>query len=164
MRYFTKGAFADDPWAGRQILTLADFLEQAAAGTPSAPIGLRLDPGVDVESIASYLSRLTLVAIAFPKFTDGRGYSMGWLLRRRLGYAGEMRAVGDVLFDEMQFMVRCGFDSFEIGDPATLKLLADGRRAATFDHFYQPGLEPEVPVGTRPWARRATTRGGGNPA
>ncbi len=164
MRYFTKGAFADDPWAGREILSLDDFRDRDVAGTLPRPIGLRLEPGIDVMSLAPHLSRLTLIAVAFPKFTDGRGYSIGWLLRRRLGYAGEMRAVGDVLFDEMQFMVRCGFDSFEIGDPATLKLLEDGRRTAAFQHFYQPGLEPEVPAGTRPWARRATTSGGGNPA
>ena len=93
--------------------------------------------------------------MAFPKFTDGRGYSMGWLLRTRFGYAGEMRAVGDVLFDEMQLMMRCGFDAFEIVDEQTLRLLGDGRRAAAFDRFYQPGLEPEVPVGTRSWARRS---------
>ena len=66
-----------------------------------------------------------------------------------------MRAVGDVLFDQMQLMVRCGFDSFEIVDPATLRLLKSGRRVATVDRFYQPGLEREVPVGTRPWARRS---------
>jgi uncharacterized protein (DUF934 family) len=163
MRYFTNGAFADDPWAGREVLTLAEFNEREAAGTLPQPLGLRLDPGVDVQSIAANLEQVKLIAIAFPKFTDGRGYSMGWLLRRRLGYEGEMRAVGDVLFDEMQFMVRCGFDAFEISDPSTLKLLSDGRRAAAFDHFYQPGLEPEVPAGTRPWARRAATRASGNP-
>ena len=165
MAYFTKGAFSVDPWETREMLVLTDFQERArgSAGTLPDPLGLRLDPGVAVEAIAPHLDRIALVAIAFPKFTDGRGYSMGWLLRRRLGFKGEMRAVGDVLFDEMQFMVRCGFDAFEITDPATMKLLSDGRRAA-FAHFYQPGLEPEVPVGTRSWARKAVAGGGGNPA
>ena len=167
MTYFAKGAFAADPWAGREILTLTEFRERESRDGLPDPLGVHLDPGVAVEAIAPHLDRIALVAIAFPKFTDGRGYSMGWLLRRRLGYKGEMRAVGDVLFDEMQFMVRCGFDSFDITDPATIKLLADGRRAA-FDHFYQPGLEPEIPAGTRPWARRAAMpasgSGGGNPA
>jgi len=161
MAYFTKGAFADDPWAGREILSLAEFREREGSALPE-PLGLRLDPGVAVDVVAPVLDRIALIAIAFPKFTDGRGYSMGWLLRKRLGYRGEMRAVGDVLFDEMQFMVRCGFDSFEIADAATLKLLSDGRRAAAFDHFYQPGLEPEIPAGTRPWARRAVSGPSGN--
>lgn len=154
MAYFTKGAFADDPWADRTILTLAEFREREGAVMPD-PLGLRLDPGVAVETLGKLVHQVALFSIAFPKFTDGRGYSMGWLLRRRLGYKGEMRAVGDVLFDEMQFMARCGFDAFEINDPATLKLLQDGRRAAAFNRFYQPGLEGEVPEGTRPWARRA---------
>ena len=96
-----------------------------------------------------------MIKIGFPKFTDGRGYSMGWLLRTRYGYKGEMRATGDVLYDEMQLMVRCGFDAFEIVDVETLRLLETGRRVASFDRFYQPGLEPEVPAGTRPWARRS---------
>ncbi len=153
MAYFTDGAFKADPWAGREILSLVEYRERRDGYLPE-PLGLRLDPGIAIETLAGDLGRFALIAVAFPKFTDGRGYSMGWLLRKRLGYAGEMRAVGDVLFDEMQFMVRCGFDSFEILDPATMKLLADGRRAATVAHFYQPGLEPEIPVGTRPWARR----------
>ena len=156
MAYFTKGAFADDPWNGREILTLAQYREREGAVMPD-PLGLRLEPGAPVESLGKLVQGVALIAIAFPKFTDGRGYSMGWLLRRRLGYKGEMRAVGDVLFDEMQLMMRCGFDAFEIADPATVKLLQDGRRAATFDRFYQPGLETEVPAGTRPWARRAAT-------
>ncbi len=155
MAYFTKGAFAQDEWAAREILTAADFKERQAGGLAlPSPLGLRLDPGFAVETLAGLLGGVALIVIAFPRFTDGRGYSMGWLLRTRLAYKGEMRATGDVLFDEMQLMVRCGFDSFDIVDPATLTLLEDGRRA-TFDRFYQPGLEPEVPVGTRPWARRS---------
>ena len=156
MAYFTRGAFSDDPWRTREILSLADFRDRGPDALPS-PLGLKLEPGASVEALASDIDKFTLIAISFPKFTDGRGYSMGWLLRRRFGYFGEMRAVGDVLFDEMQFMLRCGFDSFEISDAATLRLLQDGRRAAAFDRFYQPGLEKEVPVGTRPWARRAAS-------
>jgi uncharacterized protein (DUF934 family) len=152
MAYFVKGAFADDPWAGREILSVADLRERS--GDVPSPLGIRIDPGFAVESITDLLGTISLIEIAFPKFTDGRGYSMGWLLRSRLGYTGEMRAVGDILFDEMQFMSRCGFDSFEIVDPATLKLLRNGRRLDAFDRFYQPGLRSELPEGTRPWIRR----------
>lgn len=155
MAYFTKGAFARDAWADREILAVADYKERSENGIVlPAPLGLKLDPGFAVETLAGDLDGVALIVIGFPRFTDGRGYSMGWLLRTRLAYKGEMRATGDVLFDEMQLMVRCGFDSFDIVDPATLTLLEEGRRAA-FDRFYQPGLEPEVPVGTRPWARRS---------
>ena len=152
MAYFAEGVFAADPWARREILTLTEFQERR--DDLPLPLGLRLDPGSSLESIADALPAATLIAIAFPKFVDGRGYSMGWLLRSRYGYKGEMRATGDVLFDELQFMVRCGFDSFEITDPATLDLLRAGRGTSPFDRFYQPGLEREVPEGTRPWARR----------
>lgn len=154
MAYYTDGRFADDPWAGREIVSIADWQERQAGGSTLSP-GLRIEPGFDVEAAGLDLSGVELIAVSFPKFTDGRGYSMGWLLRRRLGYNGEMRAVGDVLFDQMQLMVRCGFDSFEIVDPATLRLLESGRSVATVDRFYQPGLEPEIPAGTRPWARRS---------
>ena len=161
MAYFKNGTFASDPWdqtlegdSRRSLMTLAEWQEHRAAGLPlPAHMGLALDPGFAVEELADHLGEIELITIAFPKFTDGRGYSMAWLLRSRLGYTGELRAVGDVLFDEMQFMVRCGFDAFEVVDPDTLRLLKEGRRGA-FDRFYQPGLEPEVPEGTRPWARR----------
>lgn len=155
MAYYKDGRFADDPWAGREIVPVADWQARRAGADLPSPLGLRFEPGFDVEAAALDLTGVELIAIAFPKFTDGRGYSMGWLLRRRLGYKGEMRAVGDVLFDQMQLMTRCGFDAFEIVDPATLRLLESGRGVATVDRFYQPGLDPEIPSGTRPWARRS---------
>ncbi len=161
MAFFAKGAFVEDPWEDREILTVPEWQERHG-GDLALPLAIRLDPGFAVETIAEDLEKIGLIKIAFPKFTDGRGYSMGWLLRSRYGYRGEMRAIGDILFDELQFMVRCGFDSFEIVDAETLRLLKDGRRTAAFDHFYQPGLEPEVPVGTRPWARRLAARPNGN--
>ncbi len=159
MAYFAKGVFAADPWARREILTVAELRERGDARP--TPLGLRLEPGCPVETIADALPAVTLVAIAFPKFVDGRGYSMGWLLRSRFGYEGEMRATGDVLFDELQFMTRCGFDSFEITDTATLDLLRAGRGPSAFNRFYQPGLEREIPEGTRPWARRLPPAGAG---
>ncbi len=159
MAYFKNGAFADDPFADTEILSGPEWLQRRCEALPSPDLSsrsaIRLDPGFDVEAITGGLDRVSLIKVAFPKFTDGRGYSMGWLLRARLGFTGEMRAIGDVLFDEMQLMMRCGFDAFEIKDVQTLRLLEDGRRASTFQRFYQPGLEPEMPAGTRPWARRS---------
>lgn len=155
MAFYANGRFADDPWTGREILLMAQWQDRRGDGRLPETFGLRLEPGVDIEKTGLELAGISLIEVLFPKFTDGRGYSMGWLLRRRLGYQGEMRAVGDVLFDQMQLMVRCGFDAFEIIDPATLRLLESGRSIATIDRFYQPGLEPEISAGTRPWARRS---------
>ena len=76
-------------------------------------------------------------------------------MRERHGFKGELRAIGEVLLDEMALMQRCGFSSFEVTDAPTLRALREGRlpkRAL----FYQPALGPrEAPAGTRPWLRRA---------
>ena len=78
--------------------------------------GVLLQPRDDPATIAGTLQRLALVAVNFPKFGDGRGYSSARLLRERYRFCGEVRAVGDVLRDQLLFMKRCGFDSFELRD------------------------------------------------
>ncbi|MCM2326814.1 MAG: DUF934 domain-containing protein [Lysobacter sp.] len=106
-------------WRARRVELLAR----------STPVGVRLEPGDEPAEIAPDLPRLALVAVHFPKFADGRGYSTASLLRRRHGYRGELRAVGDVLRDQIFHLQRCGFDSFQLRegtDPhAALPSLAD---------------------------------------
>ena len=93
MAYYTKGAFTDDPWADREIVPVAELVGRPAAETlPAAPLGVLIQPGFDVEAANLDLGAIGLIAMAFPKFTDGRGYSVGWLLRGRFGYRGELRA------------------------------------------------------------------------
>ena len=65
---------------------------------------------ISIEDIGPDLQHLALIAISFPKFTDGRAYSQARLIRGRLGFTGQLRATGDVLFDQLQLMTRCGFD------------------------------------------------------
>ena len=160
-----NGAFVDDPWraiaegedpppAGHVILPLDWWLqERDAFASSNAPIGLRIEPGTSIESFAQDLGRVSLIALAFPKFGDGRGFSTAALLRERYGFRGEIRAVGDVLLDQMQMMERCGFDAFEIKDPTVQRLLAE-RGAPAYARFYQPGAGAEAQTGPRPWARR----------
>ncbi|MBV1705828.1 MAG: DUF934 domain-containing protein [Hyphomicrobiales bacterium] len=159
MAIFTKGQFTGDDWhrlddadaaQDHALLTLAQWQarSQEFAGLT---IGILLEPGVRVEDVGD-LSRFSLIALDFPKYTDGRGFSMARQLRA-LGFAGEIRAVGNVLFDQLQLMARCGFDSFEITHDATLRLLESGRRP-DITTFYQPGLGAEAPAGTRPWIRK----------
>ena len=81
-------------------------------------IGVRLKSDQSPALIADDLGRLGLIALEFPKFTDGRAYSSARLLRERYGFRGEIRAVGNVLRDQLAFMVRCGFDAFELPDGA----------------------------------------------
>jgi len=82
----------------------------------SGRTGVVLEPHEDPATIASALGCVSLVAVRFPKFGDGRGYSIARLLRERHGYTGEVRAVGDVLRDQLLFMKRSGFDSFSLRD------------------------------------------------
>ena len=77
-------------------------------------IGLLLQPDDRVEDIAADLDYFVVIAINFPKFVDGRGYSTASLLRQRYKYQGELRAVGDVLHDQLFFMQRVGFDSYAL--------------------------------------------------
>ena len=83
-------------------------------GLDAACTGVWLGPDDDVAPLLPWLATLPLIAIRFPVFTDGRGYSLARLLRGRHGYAGELRAVGDVLRDQLYFLQRCGFDSFAL--------------------------------------------------
>jgi uncharacterized protein (DUF934 family) len=77
-------------------------------------VGVRLHPSDDIDTLLPELLALPLLAVEFPRFTDGRGYSLGRLLRDRHGYRGELRAVGNVLRDQLFYMHRCGFDAFEL--------------------------------------------------
>ncbi|MEK1942085.1 MAG: DUF934 domain-containing protein [Pseudomonas sp.] len=83
--------------------------------------GLLLSPDDDVESLHLAFAELPLIAIDFPSFRDGRGYSQAYLLRSRLGWQGELRAVGDVLRDQLSHMRQCGFDSFAVREDKSVE-------------------------------------------
>lgn len=108
------------------------------------PLGVWLGPTDDPADIAADLDDFTVIGVHFPKFTDGRGYSIARLLRERYGYDGELRAFGDIGRDQIFFLNRVGFDSF---------LLGAGRSAeealAAFDDFpeaYQAGADLPIPL------------------
>jgi uncharacterized protein (DUF934 family) len=84
-----------------------------SAPSPDSPV-IRLEPGDDPARIAGELARVSRVEVNFPKFGDGRGFSIAKLLRGRYGYRGELRAVGHITRDHLQFMERVGFDTFEL--------------------------------------------------
>jgi len=100
-----------------------------------------------VEDLAPHLARLRLIVLEFPKFSDGRAYSQARLLRGRLGYRGELRATGGVLQDQIAFMLRCGFDSFESEQPGFGEALAKAR--TLFSVVYQPAEDDQVPAALR---------------
>jgi len=100
-----------------------------------------------VEELAPHLGRLRLIILEFPKFSDGRAYSQARLLRGRMGYRGELRATGGVLQDQVAFMLRCGFDSFESEQPGFGDALARAR--TLFSVVYQPAEDDQVPAAHR---------------
>ena len=140
----------DVPAEGYVILTPEQWTALGASHT-GGPVGLTVAPATALDSLDT--ASFALLALSFPKFSDGRAYSLGHRLRSVYGFKGELRAIGDVLFDQLQLMMRCGFDTFEIRDPVTRALLDEGKRPDVA-RFYQPGFGAEVPVGTRPWVRR----------
>ena len=106
-------------------------------------VGVRLTADETPEALAYDLPRITVVALTFPKFRDGRAYSAARVLRETLKFTGEVRAVGDVLQEQIYFMVRCGFDAFVPADGATAQEVEAAARR--YRHVYQraaDGLEP----------------------
>lgn len=126
-------------WEAGSFVRLDDWLARDVADVETGPRALVLMPTEDPLSLAGHLDGLDLIAVEFAKFNDGRGYSIATLLRSRLGFKGEIRAVGDVLVDQLFAMARCGINSFALrGDQRE----EDARRAlATFPAVYQWGAD-----------------------
>jgi uncharacterized protein (DUF934 family) len=97
-----------------------------------------------VAELESWLGHLALIALVFPKFRDGRAYSQARLLRETYGFRGTLRATGDVLRDQFHFLVRAGFDSFEVKKPADAHVFAEV--LARYSVFYQPSADGRAPV------------------
>ena len=110
----------------------------------NAPLGIRLRSDQPPKLVLDDLDRFAVVALEFPKFGDGRAYSYARLLRERYGFRGELRAVGNVLRDQALFMLRCGFDAFEVAEDSAL----EGWRAALAEIsvFYQPTADGRSPA------------------
>ena len=90
------------------------------------------------------MNELPVIAVNFPKFSDGRGYSIGRLLRERFGYKNELRAIGDVLLDQLQFMKRCGFDAYVLRADKDINKAA--RCLNFFSQGYQAATDTEIPL------------------
>ena len=160
------GAFRHDTWVkaeadaalpeGPAILTKKRWLaERERLGHRNAPLGLLIEAGESIDDIAADLPRFALIALSFPKFRDGRAFSTARLLREKHGFAGELRAVGNVLSDLIPFMRRVGFDAFEVSHAPTRRALAEGRIPEVALH-YQPAAPGEAAsAGPRPWLRRS---------
>ena len=128
------GALPDD---GAILVSAARFLENPEAILNRKDrIGVTWPNNRDVDDLVPYLDRFAAVALVFPTFRDGRAYSQARLLRERFSYRGELRATGQVLRDQFVFMLRAGFDSFEVKKESDAEAFA--QTVKRYSVFYQP--------------------------
>jgi uncharacterized protein (DUF934 family) len=144
-----NGRVAKDEWSfvgdddllpptGKIVVSKARYLADGAQLVGrNDPVGVYLESGEPIGALENHLERIELIALRFPRYADGRNYSTARILRDRLGFRGRIRARGDVLRDQIGFMRRAGFDSFEISHAATLAALREGKAEAIRRH-YQP--------------------------
>lgn len=161
-RLWKNGQFVVDPWhvlpaesawpaAGHAIVDLARWRREkdqirALGGAAGVYVGMANDLDPASEDVAG----LQLLALAFPKFSDGRAYSQARRLREA-GFTGELRAVGDVLLDQLPLMLRAGFDAFEVTHVATIDAL-EAQALPAIDRVYQPAADGAS--GVRQWQPR----------
>ena len=129
------------------LLTLEQWHAVRDTWPAGLPTGVILENTVDVESLAGDLPRLSLVALQFPKWIDGRAYSQAHVLRARLRYAGEVRAIGDVLVDMLPLLHRTGFSAVHLG--ADQKEASARRALAIVTDHYQGDVVQTRPLFSR---------------
>jgi uncharacterized protein (DUF934 family) len=165
MPLWRREGFVEDKWAflgdespvpteGAIVVSLKCWLgERDTLSTRSGPVGVAVEAGADAQAHLPDLADRPLVALAFDKFADGRSFSYARILRDRLRFGGELRAIGDVLIDEIPLMLRCGFDSFDVTNAPALRALEAGRLPGSPLHYQPSSAHDEARGGTRPWLR-----------
>ena len=134
-------SFRDGEVGQEPAVTVEAFTGQTNA------TAVRIEPGDDARALLPHIDQLSLIEVNFPVYGDGRGYSAARILREA-GYAGELRAVGDVLVDQLSHMRRCGFDSFAPNQPINADAAA--RAFATWPEVYQKTVDGRPAI----WAKR----------
>jgi uncharacterized protein (DUF934 family) len=160
-RLIKNGAVVDDRWTllseayslsdvpdeGAVIVPLVLWLAERRELRARGDVGVLLAPDEDPSTLADDAATLPVIAVDFPQFTDGRGYSIARLLRERYRFHGELRAVGDVLRDQLYLMAECGFDAFAVREDRDPQAALTGLR--DFDGLYAPTARTP-----QPWFRR----------
>ena len=130
--------------AGKIMVPLKVWQAQRTKLEDRAELGVWLASNERPEELKGEVEKFDVIAVDFPKFADGRGYSIAYNLRARLGYVGELRAIGDVLRDQMFYMQRVGFDAFA---PRPDKNIHDALKGLTdFSETYQTSLDQKLPL------------------
>jgi uncharacterized protein (DUF934 family) len=110
----------------------------------SGGLGIWLSGADDSADIAKDFAHFGVIAVHFPSFTDGRGYSTGRLLRQRYGWTGELRAIGDVQRDQLFDLTRCGFDAFDLRAGENIDVALEA--FSDFSEAYQASVERPLPL------------------
>ncbi len=153
-----NGDIIDDRWIflddetpltdSPNIISLERLIAGEGLVDHTAPLGVVLRPGTkdgeDVYTLAPYSNRLDIIAIDFPVFRNGRGYSTARILRDDLAYGGEIRAVGEILFDELFFMHRCGINAFCVD--TTISLAQYQKALSALPDAYQPAEDQNAGI------------------
>ena len=137
----------EDPWT---LIESRDESEPSAASIlpfdvwarTATGAGFWVEADADIEQFRDHLAGASVVAVKFPAFADGRGLSLGALVRSRCDYKGELRAFGDILPDLAQYLHRCGFDAFVVDNPRAAEVAIASIRSIT-DHYQASVLEPQ---------------------
>lgn len=127
-------------WAAAESTDKEALIAKRDKGT----LGIQLNAGDTADLLAEESKGFALINVEFPKFADGRGYSAARLLRERFAYNGELRAVGDVLYDQLFFMMRCGFNAMAMREDQDLDLAVKGFE--TFSAPYQGDVNDSRPL------------------
>jgi uncharacterized protein (DUF934 family) len=156
MRIIKNAKIVDDAWQhvaddaevpaqGDVIVGLDRYRElRAALQKRAGKVGIRLHSNQEAKEAADFVSEVALIAVEFPGFKDGRGYTTGRLLRERFGFKGELRAIGEVMRDQLFYMTRCGFEAFEL--KATKSLEEALGAFAEFSVTYQGAADDPRPL------------------
>ncbi len=148
-RLIKQGQIVEDSWQGvdpdsaspgrQQVLSLDQWLSLA----DTSGRAVMLEPGQAPAPLFDHLGQIPLIAINFPVFTDGRGFSYGRELRER-GFAGELRACGHFIRDQMTYLARCGFDAFQMAEESGLEEAISS--LLDFSEHYQAAIDQPLPL------------------
>jgi uncharacterized protein (DUF934 family) len=156
MRLIKNGEIAEDPYQRLlddaplpdegAVLMSADRLlaNKDAIARHQGAVGVLWPNDRSLSELAPHLDRLALIALSFPSFRDGRAYSQARILRERYAFRGELRATGQILRDQFLFLLRSGFDAFEVTKEPDVAAFTESVRR--FSVFYQPGADGSLPV------------------
>ncbi len=155
MQIIKKGSIVEDSWQllgmeeplvdGNNIVPFSRWqAEREQLLAHKGQLGLLMSGGDDLDAVVRDMAHFTVIALSFERFADGRSYSYARLLRERYNYSGELRAVGDVQRDQLNYMKRCGFDSFVMAEGQNIE--ASLKAFDEFSNYYQTAADQAQPI------------------